>query len=109
MLNQFKQVFHLLSKLIDKSVTLAEPLHFPMIDIRTLHLRHQHHHQLVLLVPKTPNDSTNLHTVCLCNMVYLLKYPSSFDKNANESCKLVREDSDYISIQKKLLTFPLHE
>ena len=44
---KFKQLFHLLFKLCDKSVPPAEPLLFlNMIDVNALHLRHQH--QLLL-------------------------------------------------------------
>ena len=71
--------FHFLSKLYDKSAMLVEPIH-NMIDIGTLHLLHQHHLLLVLMVPKMPN----LHTLCLCSMVFLLKFSTNFDKNTNE-------------------------
>ena len=67
---------HLLSKLYDKSATLAEPLLLlNMMDIGTLHLLHQYHLLMIFLVPKSPNGSKmpNLHTVCLCNTVFLLK------------------------------------
>ena len=49
----------------------------------------------------------NLHTACLCNTVFLLKYSTNLDKKTSES-QWLREDSDYISMQEKLLTFPLH-
>ena len=79
---------HFVFKLYDKNVMLAKPLPFPkMINIGTLHSLHQHNLLLVLLVHKMQNGSKtpNLHTVCLCNMVFILKYPTNFDKKTNDS------------------------
>ena len=57
-----------------------------MMDTGTLHLLHQHYLLLFLLVGKTPNGSKmqSLHTVCQCNTVFLLKYPTNFVKRTNE-------------------------
>ena len=60
--------FYLLSKLYDKSFMLAEPLLFlTRIDAGMLHLLHQHHLLLVLLVAKALNGSktSNLYTMSM--------------------------------------------
>ena len=78
---KMEQVFHLLFNLCDIGVMLSEPLVFlHIVDIGTLHLPHQL--LLVLLVRSTPNGSKspNLHTVCLCDTVCLLKFSTNFDK-----------------------------
>ena len=80
--------FHSLSKLCDKRAAFAELLLFLyMMDVGTLNLLHKHHLLVVLLVPKVPNGTKtpNLHTVCLCNMVILLKCPTNLKNKTNET------------------------
>ena len=91
----------MLSKLYDKSVTLAEPLPFlNMIDIGTLHLLHQHHLLLVLLVPKMPNGSKmpNLH----CNGT------RSSSSNTLKRREMRANDYGKIHITFLLPTFLIH-
>ena len=74
--------FHLLlSKPYDECVALPEPLLFlNVIDIEALNHLHRHYLLLVLIISKTPH----FHNICLYNTVFLLTYPTNFDKQTNE-------------------------
>ena len=59
------------------------------------------------MVPLTPNASKtpNSRTACLCDIVFLLKYPPNFDMKSTKSDEITSINIDHVFVQVKLLTF----
>ena len=69
--------------LCDKSVAPAGAITFhSMVDVGTLHLHH-HHQLLLVLFVSWMLDGSRMpisRGVYVCDMVFLLNYPTNFDK-----------------------------